>query len=153
MSARTATTGPGWPPRRTATTPVLATPVRTSKPSGWSLEAMSLAVSVSRLPSSGFMWMKRRILTISALFFSISASTRRLVLGSTAQAEDASPMAKARMAKAARRRDGALIVCGRRRTDGGGEPAGLLLFFGLLLELLFLLLDEVADGVDALPGL
>ena len=33
MSARNATTGPGRPPRRTPTTPLIATPVRTSSPS------------------------------------------------------------------------------------------------------------------------
>src|SRR5512137_1493304 len=52
---------------------------------------MRRAVSTSRLPSSGFMWMKRRILTISALFFSTSASIRRAVFGSTDRTAGGTP--------------------------------------------------------------
>ena len=54
MSARSATTGPGFPPRRTPTTPVRATPVRTSRPSArrWSatmLRGAHLAVAELRV--------------------------------------------------------------------------------------------------------
>ena len=55
MSERSATTGPGSPPLSTPTTPVVATPVVTAKPSFLSSSAMTLAVRVSRLPSSGFL--------------------------------------------------------------------------------------------------
>ena len=60
MSARSATTGPGRPPSITATTPVLATPVRGSSPNERSRSATNFAVSTSRLPSSGFWWRWRR---------------------------------------------------------------------------------------------
>ena len=55
MSERSATTGPGRPPLSTPTTPVVATPVVTSKPSFLSSSAMTFAVRVSRFPSSGFL--------------------------------------------------------------------------------------------------
>ena len=67
MSERSATTGPGLPPRSTPTTPVLATPVVTSKPSFRSSSAMIFAVRVSRLPSSGFLWKSRRHATTCGL--------------------------------------------------------------------------------------
>ena len=56
MSARTAISGPGLPPLRRATTPVLATPVRTSRPRLRSCSATSAAVwrlPVARAPGSG----------------------------------------------------------------------------------------------------
>ena len=53
MSARSATTGPGLPPLRTATTPVRATPVFGSSPKDLRRSATYFAVSTSRLESSG----------------------------------------------------------------------------------------------------
>ena len=54
MSARSATTGPGSAPFSRPTTPVWATPVRTSsKPSRFRCSATMPAVRNSRLPSSG----------------------------------------------------------------------------------------------------
>ncbi len=60
MSARSATTGPGRPPRRTPTTPVCATPVCTSIPRERRWSATSFEVRTSRLESSGCSWMSRR---------------------------------------------------------------------------------------------
>ena len=60
MSARSATVGPGLPPRSTPTTPVCATPVRTSRPSLRNCSATAFEVRNSRLPSSGFWWKSRR---------------------------------------------------------------------------------------------
>ena len=55
MSARMPMVGPGFAPLSTATTPVCATPVRTSsKPSERRCAATISAVLNSRLPSSGF---------------------------------------------------------------------------------------------------
>ena len=60
MSARTAISGPGFPPLSRATTPVLAMPVRASSPSARRWAATSSAVWLSRLESSGFWWMRWR---------------------------------------------------------------------------------------------
>ena len=61
MSARSATTGPGSAPFSRPTTPVWATPVRTSsRPSCFRCSATMPAVRNSRLPSSGLAWMSRR---------------------------------------------------------------------------------------------
>lgn len=77
MSARTATTGPGRPPRRMPTTPVCATPVRTSsKPSARRWSATSSAVLNSRLPSSGFWWMISRSRTMVSSTWATASSTR-----------------------------------------------------------------------------
>ena len=54
MSARRATTGPGRPPRSTATTPLPAMPVCGSRPKLRSRSATYFAVSTSRFDSSGF---------------------------------------------------------------------------------------------------
>ena len=68
MSARSATTGPGSAPLSRPTTPVWATPVRTSsRPSARRCSATSAAVRNSRLPSSGLAWMSRRQPTTSVL--------------------------------------------------------------------------------------
>ena len=53
MSARSATTRPGLPPRSTPTTPVFATPSRTSMPSDRRWSATIFDVRTSRLLSSG----------------------------------------------------------------------------------------------------
>src|SRR5262245_17362421 len=60
MSARSATTGRSADPRSTATTPVCATFVRTSRPSFFKRFATSAAVRTSRLPSSGCSCRSRR---------------------------------------------------------------------------------------------
>ena len=61
MSARSATTGPGSAPLSRPTTPVWATPVRTSsKPSARRCSATMPAVRNSRLPSSGLACRSRR---------------------------------------------------------------------------------------------
>ena len=61
MSARKATTGPGSAPFSSPTTPVWATPVRTSsKPSARRWSATMPAVRNSRLPSSGWACRSRR---------------------------------------------------------------------------------------------
>ena len=54
MSARRPTTGPGFPPFKTATTPVLATPVCGSYPIFRSIVAIRSAVLNSRLLNSAF---------------------------------------------------------------------------------------------------
>jgi len=61
MSARRATVRPGLPPRRIPTTPVRATPGRTSmpRPRKWSTTRRDVRVSWS--PSSGCWWMRVRV--------------------------------------------------------------------------------------------
>ncbi len=63
MSARRATTRPGRPPRSTPTTPVWATPVRTSRPSARRCSATFPLVRTSRFESSGCWWKSRRQVT------------------------------------------------------------------------------------------
>ncbi len=63
-SARRATTGPGFPPFSTPTTPVPARR-RQGMPSTPRMPATRLPVRVSRLLSSGWAWMSRRQATTS----------------------------------------------------------------------------------------
>ena len=102
MSARTATTGPGRPPRRIPTTPVWATPVRTSsKPSARRWFATSSAVLNSRLPSSGCWWMCSRRRMIESCTRATAASmsgfwARRGVVGARVRAAAADRAVKTR---------------------------------------------------------
>jgi hypothetical protein len=94
MSARSATTPPGLPPFSTATTPVLATPVRTSKPSAFRWSATSLAVRTSLLPSSGCSWMSRRHATTlgcTALAFAKTAASKLCAAAGVAMASASAP--------------------------------------------------------------
>ena len=70
MSARRATTLPGLPPFKIPTTPVLPTPVRTSRPSLRRWSATILAVRTSLFDSSGCSWKSRR----QAITFGCSAA-------------------------------------------------------------------------------
>ena len=85
MSARSATTGPGLPPFKSATTPVFATLVCGSRPKLRSRSAMYFAVSTSRLDSSGCAWRCRRQAITSG---SIAAASRSM---SPASAEAGTP--------------------------------------------------------------
>src|SRR5687768_13196376 len=93
MSARTPTTGPGLPPRRMPTTPVFATGWRTSRPSARSRSATNAPVRTSRLPSSGFWWMSRRVATSAG----VMASAAARISASGAAAADAARTSSARV--------------------------------------------------------
>src|SRR5579885_1505467 len=67
MSARIASVLPGWLPRSTPTTPVLPTPVRTSRPLARRRSAMMPAVRTSSIASSGC-WCRSRRTSISVLW-------------------------------------------------------------------------------------
>jgi hypothetical protein len=77
MSARRATTGPGRPPRRMPTTPVLPTCVCTSMPRPRRCSATSAAVRVSSKLSSGCSWMSRRHATTLGITAGRRASMAR----------------------------------------------------------------------------
>ena len=87
MSARTMTVLPGRPPRSRPTTPVLATPVATSRPMAFSRSATTEAVRSSWKPSSGWAWRSLRISTASSVIFATSGessggfASRRSVFG------------------------------------------------------------------------
>ena len=66
ISARNAITGPGLPPFKMATTPVLAMPVLISSPRPFSCSTMYADVLNSRLPSSGC-WCKYLLHSVNLL--------------------------------------------------------------------------------------
>jgi hypothetical protein len=66
MSALRATTGPGFPPLKIPTTPVLAIPVCTSIPRERRCVAIFSAVLNSLFPNSGFGENRRHVITFDS---------------------------------------------------------------------------------------
>src|SRR4051812_40156270 len=110
MSARSATTRPGWPPRRMLTTPVRATPVLTSRPRVRRCSATRADVRCSWLPSSGWAWMScRQAITLASCALACCATSCLRPVGSVARAIGL-PHARASAIKRLRNLDGVMLA-------------------------------------------
>src|SRR5262245_61711769 len=159
MSARTATTAPGRPPFRIPTTPVFATGWRTSRPAARSRSATSPPVRSSRLPSSGWRWMSRRVSTSRAAIASVrvlisaSGAVETTAAARTATITEHLPLGKARIVSRAFGEPGDLVRVQApplaRPQLAEGEAA-----HGHAHELLHVVPDRAAHAADlAVPSL